>query len=149
MSDLVQTNFKPEPIECPCGCGATGQPTKKGHVRSCDKKKCASCRNRGNRDRGRKKQRTAVRSLGTYDVTNEENIGGLLRSEVKAGAQVNPVWTRFLLSEKQSEQNRPIGDMRPFVALFMPDGTKDGLIVFRLSAIAETVQALYEQLLEA
>lgn len=146
MSTLVETNFKPDPIECPCGCGATGQPTKKGHVRSCDKRKCASCRNRSNRNNGRRKQRDGVRALGTYDVTNEENVGGLLRTEVKSGGIAAPVWTRFLASEKQSEQNRPTGDVRPFVALYMGEGTSDGLVVFRLSKIAETVQSLYEQL---
>lgn len=143
----VFSNLKPDPEPCPCGCGVVGRPTKKGHVPLCDRKKCASCRNRANRKGGMRKQRTGIRALGApVGVGDEENIGGGLRTEVKSGGIAGPVWTKFLASEKQSEQNRPIGDFRPFVALFMGTGTSDGLVVFRLSKIAETTQALYEQL---
>lgn len=147
MSAQVTPNLKPDPEPCVCGCGVVGMPTKKGHVRNCDRRKCASCRNRANRKGGMRKQRTGIRALGApVGVGDEENIGGYLRTEVKSGLIAQPVWTKFLASEKQSEQNRPVGDLRPFVALFMGSGTSDGLVVFRLSKVAETVQALYEQL---
>jgi hypothetical protein len=76
---------------------------------------------------------------------HEEFLGGSVRVEVKAGAQVKPVFTKFLASEAQSEAARPVGDHRPFVAVFMPEGTSDGLAVVRLSALHEFAAALVEQ----
>lgn len=147
MTDRLVVPMLKEVVECICGCGAVGAATKRGHVRSCDRSKCASCRNRANRKGGLRKQRAGIRAIGApVGVGDEENIGGGLRTEVKSGGIAQPVWTKFLASEKQSEQNRPTGDVRPFVALFMGSGTSDGLVVFRLSHVAETVQALYEQL---
>jgi hypothetical protein len=63
--------------------------------------------------------------------------GGAIRLEVKAGAQIKPVFTAYLRCEIQSEQHRPIGDPRPFALVAMPDGTSDGLIVMRLSQFVE------------
>jgi hypothetical protein len=54
--------------------------------------------------------------------------------EVKAGAQINPIATRYLLAEQQSEAQRPIGDHRPFMLIAMPDGMSDGLIVMKISS---------------
>jgi hypothetical protein len=67
-----------------------------------------------------------------------------VRVEVKAGAQINPVWTRYRLAEEQSEAQRPFGDTRPFIMVAMPDGMNDGLVVFRLSRLRETAEALLE-----
>lgn len=53
MSAEHWSNLKPDPAPCVCGCGVVGAPTKNGHVRSCDRRKCASCRNRANRKGGR------------------------------------------------------------------------------------------------
>jgi hypothetical protein len=60
-----------------------------------------------------------------------------IRVEVKAGAQVKPVETRFLAAEKQSDAARATGDPRPFVFIAMPDGMTDGLFVCRLSTLKE------------
>ena len=65
---------------------------------------------------------------------------------MKAGKSLaGPVWTKFLLAEAQSENERPTGDNRPFVAVFMPDGSKDGLVVFRLSQLDDVLVGLSEQ----
>jgi len=77
-------------------------------------------------------------------LANEETADHLpVRYESKAGAQVGPIATRYLAAEKQSEQARATGDVRPFVFLAMPDewGT-DGLIVFRLSRAVDVIASL-------
>lgn len=56
--------------------------------------------------------------------------------EVKAGAQVQPIATRFYQAEKQSAQAKAIGDIRPFVMVAMPDDTQDGIVLMRLSQFA-------------
>lgn len=118
------------------------------------KQPCRSCLGRRNRRKGQVKQRQAKKLLGVPNArfrgadAHEEAWGGHLRNETKAGAQAGPVWTRFLLSEKQSEQNRAIGDARPFVATFMPDGVSDGLFVCRLSKLPEVVMALNHHFFE-
>lgn len=153
MPDVVWSNLKPDLEPCVCGCETVARPRTKAwadglgpHARGCPCRRCLGSRsNKG----GHRKQGKALRGIGApRAVRNEENIGGTLRTEVKSGATAQPVWTKFLASEKQSEQNRPRGDGRPFVAVFMPEGTSDGLVVFRLSNLAETVQALYEQCCE-
>lgn len=53
--------------------------------------------------------------------------------EMKAGKQVQPIATRFDLARAQSEEQRPIGDTRPFMMVAMPEGTKDGIVLMRLS----------------
>jgi len=64
---------------------------------------------------------------------HEEVWGGAIRVEVKAGKQVQPIYTRFLLAEQQSKNGSALGDIRPFGMVAMPDGTSDGLIIMRLS----------------
>jgi hypothetical protein len=58
---------------------------------------------------------------------------GDVRVEVKAGAQIKPVYTAFVRCQEQSEAARPVGDHRPFMLVAMPDGMKDGLVVMLLS----------------
>jgi hypothetical protein len=65
---------------------------------------------------------------------------------MKAGAQIKPAVTAFLRMEAQSEAQRPFGDNRPFVGVAMPDGSKDGIVMMRLSKLTDVVAALYEQL---
>ena len=124
--------------DCACGCGLFGTPRKKpeGHIRGCE---CPRCRGQRNRAKGDSKARKARKVLGIAgaNTRHEELWGGDLRVEVKAGAQVKPVATKFYLAEAQSEQHRPFGDHRPFALIAMPDGTSDGLVVMRLSAFAE------------
>jgi hypothetical protein len=74
---------------------------------------------------------------------HEENLRGPFRIEVKAGAQVKAVATKFLAAEKQSEASRPIGDNRPFVFVAMPDGMSDGFAVVRLSQLDRVVEAAF------
>ena len=135
----MESNLKPK-AECVCGCGLYGTPLKRpeGHIRGCD---CSRCRGKRNRAKGDRKAREARKQLGIggANTRHEELWGGDLRVEVKAGAQVQPVFTAFLKCEVQSEQHRPMGDPRPFAMVAMPDGTKDGLVVMRLSAFAEYV----------
>ena len=77
---------------------------------------------------------------------DEEHWSGTVRVECKSGAQARPVLTRFLLSEGQSEQHRPYGDHRPFIATFEHDGR--AVFVGDLSRIREIVAALVEGLNE-
>lgn len=124
--------------DCACGCGLFGTPRKRpeGHVRGCV---CARCRGQRNRAKGDAKARKARKMLGIEGVNSrhEELWGGAIRLEVKAGAQVKPVFTAYLRCEVQSEQHRPVGDPRPFAMVAMPDGSSDGLIVMRLSQFVE------------
>jgi hypothetical protein len=93
-------------------------------------------------------QRRARKGLGIPDTKhagrqgNEENWLGTVRVEVKSGGIAKPAWTVYLRSEVQSEQNRPVGDNRPFVAVF--DAGSDRLISIRESKLREVVAALAE-----
>ena len=63
-----------------------------------------------NRSKGDSKARVARKALGLTgaNTRHEEHWGGGLRVEVKAGAQVGPIWTRFRDARNQSEVQRPI-----------------------------------------
>jgi hypothetical protein len=77
---------------------------------------------------------------------NEESWHGLpLRVEVKSGAQVGPIWTRYAAAEAQAETNHAIGDPRPFILVAMGQRTSDGLVVVRLSQLARFAEALVNQ----
>ena len=131
--------------DCICGCGLFGTPKKKpaGHIRNCN---CPRCMGKRNRAKGDAKARQARKALGIAGVNSrhEEVWGGNLRVEVKAGAQVNPIYTRFKAAEAQSDAARAIGDNRPFAMVAMPDGTKDGLVIIRLSDVTAFVAAHLE-----
>lgn len=77
---------------------------------------------------------------------HEETLGGTVRVEVKAGAQVGPIQTRYLAARVQSEASRAFGDHRPFVFLAMPDGSSSGLLVVDLGDLVDVVEALATQL---
>lgn len=142
---------------CGCGldkCNAYGtlraKPHKDGTLccrRGCP---CPRCRGGGNRRAGARGQRKAMVGLGvpvgTLSPGHEEHALGTVRLEVKSGKQAGPVATAYLKAEAQSEEARPFGDHRPFVACFEPLGWSDGLVVIRRSRLAETVAALAEQL---
>lgn len=141
----------------PCGCGRDScslyGTLKKANragiqcVRGCV---CPSCRGKANKRKGQRKQAKAVTALGvprsSIHPGHEEFLGGTVRLEVKAGAQIKPAVTAFLRCEAQSNAAKAIGDNRPFLAVFMPDGSSDGLYCGRLSQLAEAVAALAEQL---
>jgi len=59
--------------------------------------------------------------------------------EVKAGAQIGPIATRFAAARAQSEASKALGDIRPFLMVAMPDGTSDGIVLMRLEEFAELV----------
>jgi len=104
-------------------------------------------RGRLNKQKGHRKQSLARRALeDLFEAealfhgrkANEEAWTHLpIRVEVKAGAQVGPIATRFLAGEKQSTAAKSTGDPRPFVYVAMPDGMTDGLFICRLSTLKE------------
>jgi hypothetical protein len=150
MSEHV--NFlKPDPVECGCGCGLVGQPRTRpwrdGVV--CVKRGCACRRCLGKRSRakGDDKARKARKLLGIpgANTRHEELLGGMVRWEAKAGAQVRPMWSAFLRAERQSEDVRAIGDSRPFVMTAAADGQSDQLVAFRLSRLDDVLVGLAEQ----
>ena len=98
-----------------------------------------TARGKRNRAKGDSKARRARKQLGIQgaNTRHEELWGGDLRVEVKSGAQVNPIWTRYLLAENQSKQLKPVGDARPFALIAMPDDTREGIVVMRLSSFAQ------------
>ena len=104
-------------------------------------------RGRLNKQKGHRKQSLARRALEDLFETealfhgrkaNEEAWTHLpIRVEVKAGAQVKPIETRFLAAEKQATAAKATRDPRPFCYIAMPDGTTDGLFICRLSVLKE------------
>jgi len=104
-------------------------------------------RGRLNKQKGHRKQSLARKALeelfGAEALfhgrkANEEAWTHLpIRVEVKAGAQVKPIETRFLTAEKQATAAKATGDPRPFCYIAMPDGTTDGLFICRLSVLKE------------
>jgi hypothetical protein len=139
----------PGPIKdrCACGCGVFGTLRKRpeGHVRGCD---CPRCRGKRNRAKGDAKARKARKALNIPGANSrhEEAWSGSVRVEVKAGAQVGPIATRFNQARLQSEAARPIGDHRPFVMVAMPDDSNDGIVLCRLSDIHRVAYELAQQL---
>jgi len=103
-------------------------------------------RGKRNRAKGDSKARRARKTLGIAgaNTRHEEHWGGAFRVEVKAGKQIEPIWTRYLLAEGQSEQARALGDIRPFLMIAMPDGSSDGLIVGRMSQLGELLRMINE-----
>jgi hypothetical protein len=123
-------------------CNATGCPKfgTLGRVGRDGKRRIKGCgdpraRGKRNRAKGDSKARRARKQLGIAgaNTRHEELWGGDLRVEVKAGAQVQPIATRYFAAEQQSQQHKAIGDPRPFALIAMPDGMTEGLVVMRLS----------------
>lgn len=151
MSDPADLPFsKQAQLKRPWNCRAGND--------GCERTKpCRSCLGRRVRRRGQKDQRRGVRALeNLYGVdaaqwrglmANEENYNHLpVRTENKGGQAASVVATKFLASESQSEAARPVGDVRPFVATFIPPGwgENDGLIVIRLSKLPQVMATLIE-----
>jgi len=103
-----------------------------------------------NKNKGRRKQNLARKKLKIPDTKfrsqmgNEESWKGEVRVEVKAGKQVQTLWTKYLKAKEQSDTNTSIGDTRPFLFVAMPDGTSNGLVVMELDKLEEIVFALIE-----
>ena len=102
------------------------------------------------KNKGRRKQNLARKKLRIPDTKfrsqmgNEESWQGEVRVEVKAGKQVQTLWTKYLKAKEQSDTNTRIGDTRPFMFVAMPDGTSNGLVVVELDKLDEVVFALLE-----
>ena len=103
-----------------------------------------------NKNKGRRKQNLARKKLKIPDTKfrsqmgNEESWQGEVRVEVKAGKQVQTLWTKYQKAKAQSDANTRIGDTRPFMFVAMPDGTSNGLVVVELDKLDEVVFALLE-----
>ena len=122
--------------KCPI-FGLLGRPGRDGQRRV---RGCGDPRARGKRNRakGDSKARRARKKLGITGVNSrhEEHWGGHFRVEIKAGAQVSPIATRFFAAEAQSFAAKAVGDIRPFVMVAMPDDTQEGIVLMRLSQFA-------------
>lgn len=103
-------------------------------------------RGKRNRAKGDAKARRARKMLGIggANTRHEELWAGAVRVEVKSGAQIEPIATRYFAAERQSEAQRPIGDIRPFVMVAMPDGTRVGLCVLRLDVLGMFLEMIAE-----
>ena len=103
-----------------------------------------------NKNKGRRKQNLARKKLKIpytkfrSQMGNEESWQGEVRVEVKAGKQVQTLWTKYQKAKEQSDANTRIGDTRPFMFVAMPDGTSNGLVVVELDKLDEVVFALLE-----
>jgi hypothetical protein len=101
-------------------------------------------RGKRNRAKGDSKARRARKKLGLVATghqgsRHEEDWSGRFRVEVKAGAQVGPIATRFFAARSQSSAAKSVGDIRPFAMVAMPDGTSEGIVLMTLDEFAELV----------
>lgn len=132
-------------MKCPL-FGTLGRPARDGkrRVRGCTDPVATGKRNRA---KGDGKARRARKALGLVGVNSrhEEHWGGEFRCEVKAGIQIQPIETRFRAAEMQSQVSRPLGDIRPFVMIAMPDGTNDGIALMRLSTFSQILLLLKDK----
>lgn len=131
-----------------------------GQNRYCDetgervlKRNCTGpkCRGRRNPRKGKRKQRDARKALMLKDEkwsgkhANEETWdSATVRVEVKAGAQVKPIATRYVNARAQSDAARARGDFRPFVFVAAPDGSQP-LVVVRADELPAVVAAFVEE----
>lgn len=143
MSDLLKPKDHCEGNHEKCGAegcpkfGTLGKAGRDGkrRVKGCDDPVARGRRNRAKGDSKARKARKAL-GIGGANTRHEEHWGGHLRVEVKAGKQIEPIATRFLSAEQQSDQHKSLGDVRPFAMIAMPDGMSDGLVIMRLSSFA-------------
>ena len=107
----------------------------------------AQKRGKRSRNKGMRKQNEARKQLRIpnakfrSNMGNEENWRGNLRFEVKAGKQIESIWNKFKKMEEQSDVNNPEHGTgrRPFVGVIKPDGTSDGLVMFKISDIENVI----------
>lgn len=125
--------------------GTLGRADRRGvrRVRGCAD---PAARGKRNRRKGDSKARRARKKLGLggHLTRHEENWGGIYRTEIKAGAQVGPIATRFMAAKAQSDAAKAIGDVRPFVMVAMPDGSTDGIVLMTLTEFAELTALITE-----
>ncbi len=130
--------------------GRLRKPKKDGtrHIYDC---RCRSCTNKRSPQKGDRKALIARKVLGIEGVNSrhEEVWGGSLRVEIKAGKQISPAVTAFKKCEAQSEAARSVGDVRPFAAVWMPDGSSDGVLACNLSDAYDVAVAILENRVSA
>jgi hypothetical protein len=152
----VEPRLKPSGL-CGCGCGLDGVYRVKPWASNgvlCVKHgcKCRQCQGKRNKTMGAKSQRRGKKKLGlvsagSIHTGHEENDSGWVRWENKYGASfTGPVFTAYAKAEAQSEAQRPIGDLRPFIFRSENARARYGLITFRDDRLEETVEALARQL---
>ena len=111
---------------------------------------CRACTGRRSSRKGRQGQRQARTALRLNPERfkgregNEESWRARVRVEVKSGAQVQPIATRYVKARAQSDAARAIGDNRPFVMVAVPDGSDELVIVARRD-LPNVVAALVEE----
>lgn len=131
--------------ECP-KFGLLGKAGRDGkrRVKGCNDPVARGKRNRSKGDaKARKARRTlGLSATGKAGTRHEEHWGGLFRVEVKAGAQVHAIETRFRNAKAQSDEAKAMGDIRPFLMVAMPDGTSDGIVLMTLSEFSELAALL-------
>lgn len=129
-------------VGCPL-FGTLGRPGRDGarRIRNCGD---PAARGKRNRIKGDSKARRARKKLGLggHLTRHEENWGGAFRCEIKAGAQVGPIWTRFRDAKAQSDTAKSLGDNRPFVMVAMPDGTTEGVVLMTLTEFTEVISLI-------
>lgn len=124
--------------------GTLGREARDGQrrVKGCGDPVARGKRNRAKGDRKAAQARRALNLVGPNTRHEELWRGGLL-VESKAGAQVGPIWTRFLAARTQAEASRAIGDTRPFVMVAAPD-RGPALLIVELSNAHEVAAAIVE-----
>jgi len=125
--------------------GTLGRPARDG------KRRIAGCgdpvaRGKRNRSKGDSKARSARKRLqiGGANTRHEELWGGAVRVEMKAGAQIEPIATRFNAAKQQSDASRAYGDTRLFAMVAMPDGTNKGIVLMDLDDFAQFLSLVIE-----
>lgn len=145
----VETNFKHNQGDCGCGCGRYAtfrvKPWRSGIlcVRTCDS--CPSCKGRRAKKGGQKnqQQKGAKRVAGVTGRAHEQHDRFAFRWENKRdGRYAKPVFTAFEAMQYLDEQQRPIGDSRPFMFRADRVGSPYGLVVFRDDQLEEMWRAI-------
>lgn len=123
--------------------GLLGRPGRDGkrRVRGCEDPRARGKRNRtkGDAKARRARHKLGLGATGNAGTRHEEHWSGFFRVEVKAGAQVGPIATRFDAAKGQSDASKAFGDIRPFAMIAMPDGTSGGIVLMTLEEFAELV----------
>lgn len=127
--------------------GTLGRPSRDGlrRVRGCDDPVARGKRNRSKGDR-RERGIAKVLMASGANTRHEEHRGGPLRYESKAGAKAKPIRTAYLNSRAQSDAAKAMGDNRPFVAAFAPDGDGHSYLVVRDDDLVAVAFALVEEM---
>ena len=104
-------------------------------------------RGKRNRAKGDSKARSARRRLhlSGANTRHEEHWRGALRVEIKSGAQIKPIFTRFEDARLQSKAGKASGDIRPFAMVAMPDGSSDGIVLMSLEEFSNLFEALLQE----